>query len=56
MKKTILKVVSVIIIAVLPSAAIISCGPQEEPSIPVPGVSISKTFRKRQWCRKRLFH
>lgn len=43
MKKTILKVVSVIIIAVLSSATIISCGPQEEPSIPVTGVSISKT-------------
>lgn len=43
MKKTSLKVVSVIIIAILSSATIISCGPQEEPSIPVTGVSISKT-------------
>ena len=43
MKKAILKVAAALFIAVLCSATIISCGPQEEPSIPVTGVSISKT-------------
>lgn len=43
MKNTILKVAAAMFLAAMSSAIIISCGPQEEPSIPVTGVSISKT-------------